>query len=34
VEVKPAFILSGDGLGLDVFRAVLDGFPGEANVDF
>jgi hypothetical protein len=34
VKVEAVFILSGDRRGLDVLRAVLDDFPGEAYKDF
>src|ERR1035438_10052034 len=34
VKVQPVLILSSDRHGLNVLRSVLDGFPGEADVDF
>ena len=34
VSIEPFLKLAGDGHGLDVLRAVLDGFPGEVYVDF
>src|ERR1035437_4376388 len=34
MNIEPIFIVSSDQHGLDVLRAVLDGFPEEADVDF
>src|ERR1035437_9731497 len=34
VKVELVFILSSNRHGLGVLRAVLDGFPGEADADF
>jgi hypothetical protein len=34
VVIKPFLILASDRHRLDILRAVLDGFSGEAYVDF
>ena len=34
VKIEAVFILTGNQRGFDIFRAVLDGFPGEADINF